>query len=238
MPSFGVATFNCEWRRSSSAAATIIRERIVERNPHVVCITEAYHDFFGDSGYTIEAVADYGYPVTVGRRKVLLWSRTPWKQVDRIGDPNIPSGRFVAGSTLTPLGEVRVIGVCIPWSRAHVRDGRRDRTLWQDHLQYLTGLDTILALGADRLLVMGDFNQRLPRNGQPQVVYDALSRVTSERLVTATAGMIFPMAKQTIDHICHSHDLRASEVEGISNLGPDGAQLSDHFGISARVSKP
>ncbi|MGL4542751.1 MAG: hypothetical protein ACRCUI_09600, partial [Polymorphobacter sp.] len=65
-------TFNCQWRRSKSAAAVEIRRAIRSTAPEIVCLTEAYQDFFGEEGFVIEADADYGYPIVIGRRKVLL----------------------------------------------------------------------------------------------------------------------------------------------------------------------
>jgi endonuclease/exonuclease/phosphatase family metal-dependent hydrolase len=44
------------------------------------------------------------------------------------------------------------------------------------------------------------------------------------------------MEVQAIDHICHSHGLNAGEVVGISNVGPGGMKLSDHFGLQARLT--
>ncbi len=86
--------------------------------PSIICLTEAYRDFFEGRGHVIEATADYGYPLVVGRRKVLLWSREPWRQVDPVGDAQLPAGRFVAGTTAARLGNVRVTGICVPWPKA------------------------------------------------------------------------------------------------------------------------
>jgi hypothetical protein len=236
MVSVRVATFNCQWRKSGSIAANIIRERIFESSPDIVCVTEAYADFFGTIGHVIEANADYGYPITDGRRKVMLWSRQPWTEVDTIGDPVMPSGRFLGGVTTTPAGDVTCIGVCIPWKDAHVLDGRCDRNRWQDHLSYLDGLAGVLASSADRLVLMGDFNQRVPRKYQPQAVFDRLGESVLARLAIATAGVIESVGAQAIDHICHSHDWHAADVIGLSNIGPDGKELSDHFGIRVRLT--
>ena len=70
----------------------------------------------------------------VDRRKVLLWSREPWNQIDDMGTDSMPPGRFVLGVTQTSVSEVAVIGICIPWfgSRTEasrkVERGRRGRT--------------------------------------------------------------------------------------------------------------
>ena len=58
-------------------------------------------------------------------RKVVLWSRDPWERVDDLGHSSMPPGRFVSGVTRTPVGEVTVMGICIPWfgSRTETRRG-------------------------------------------------------------------------------------------------------------------
>ena len=72
------------------------------------------------SGHAISARPDYGYGVQESRRKVLLWSREPWEHVDDIGDDRMPPGRYVSGVTRTSVGEVTVVGLCIPWSGSRV----------------------------------------------------------------------------------------------------------------------
>ena len=231
-----VATFNCEWRASASLDAAVIKERLLALVPDIVCLTEAYQDFFGDIGHVISAVPDYGYPLVEGRRKVLLWSRNPWRDVDVVGHPKLSSGRFVAGVTETPLGDVHAVGVCIPWAKAHVGSGRRDRTTWEDHLTYLDGLATYLPAEPQHLVLLGDFNQRMPRRYQPQHVADALQQTVLDRLEIATSGVVPSVGRQAIDHICHSRDLVADSLEGISNVGPGNRLLSDHFGVGVRLS--
>jgi endonuclease/exonuclease/phosphatase family metal-dependent hydrolase len=143
----------------------------------------------------------------------------------------------VAGVTPTPLGDFRVAGVCIPWAKAHVDTGRRDRATWEDHLAYLGGLTEWLPERPSTALVLGDFNQRVPKRYQPQHALDALRHALLDRLELATAGEIPGVGKQSIDHICHSQDLVFTSVTGISNMGPDGRQLSDHFGLGVRFSR-
>lgn len=236
MPSLIVATFNCEWRTAASNDAGLIRQRLLALEPDIICLTEAYRDFFGDLGHVIEAEADYGYPIFEGRRKVLLWSREPWRDVDMCGHPSMPPGRFVAGLTATKRGDVHAAGVCIPWAKAHVDTGRRDRKTWEDHFAYLEGLAAWLHEPVSSTLLLGDFNQRVPRRYQPQHVIDALHCSVLERLELATAGDIPGIEKQAIDHICHSRDFKVASVAGISNIGPDQRLVSDHFGVSVHFT--
>ena len=139
-----------------------ILSRIDRPDPEIVCLTETHDELLPQHGHTICSQPDYGYTVRPNRRKVLLWSREPWHRVDDLGIDSMPSGRFVSGVTQTSVGEVAVIGVCIPWfgSRTEARRGNERRRRWQDHEQYLAGLSEVLErVDARRLIVMGDFNQ-------------------------------------------------------------------------------
>jgi hypothetical protein len=225
-----VVVFNCEWRKSASSDAAYIRDLVTAGVPDIVCLTEVYRDFFAGAGHTIEASADYGYPLVDDRRKVVLWSRQPWTDVDTFGPTGLPEGRFVKGRTQTAVGEITVVGVCIPWARAHVDSGHRNREPWEDHLTFLTELDRWLPPVPERMLIVGDFNQRVPRKRQPQSIYDAMTAALLTRFEIATAGNIQPMDRQAIDHLCHSRDFTVDEVIGLSNIAPSGRLVSDHFG--------
>ena len=52
--------------------------------------------------------------------------------MDDLGHDSLPPGRFVSSVTQTDVGDVRVIGVCIPYSRSRV-GSRWNRKMWQDH---------------------------------------------------------------------------------------------------------
>ena len=52
----------------------------------------------------------------------------PWAAVDIGISSALPAGRLVAGTTLTALGPLTVVGVCIPWRDAHMPSGRKDRS--------------------------------------------------------------------------------------------------------------
>ncbi|MDP3675580.1 MAG: endonuclease/exonuclease/phosphatase family protein [Novosphingobium sp.] len=230
-----VATWNLQWKRPGSAAIGVMTERLAAVEPDIVCLTEAYATIALPGGYAIEAESDYGYPQVKGRRKVLLWSRNPWQDVDRVGHGDLPTGRFVRGRTETPLGPVIVTGLCIPWRDAHVSSGRRNRAPWQDHCAYLAGLTTILAAQEGRAIVVGDFNQCIPRRTAPRAVYAALEQALGARFAVATGGALAPLDRPSIDHIAHARELLASEVTALSNTGPGGRLLSDHFGVAAKL---
>lgn len=221
--------WNAEWR-TPSRLRTKICDLLWSFDPDLVCLTETHDDFPG-FGHLICSDPDYGYPLTPKRRKVALWSRNSWQQIDTLGSSELPSGRYVGGITETPLGLVDVRGVCIPWAQAHVSSGRRDRTPWQDHVDYLRALTPLIGNLGERGIVAGDFNQHIPRKRAPIRVYNALRDCMLERLITPTAGRLGTSGTTLIDHLAHTCSLRAVCVETISNIDEDGARLSDHLGV-------
>ncbi len=233
LPSLTIATWNLQWKAPGSSAVEVMGERLAAVVPDVLCLTEAYAHIALPSGHTIEAEVDYGYRIIDGRRKVLLWSRQPWEAVDRVGHADLPSGRFVKGRTRTPLGPLTVIGVCIPWRDAHVSSGRRDRAPWEDHCAYLAALGSILAGQEGQVIVVGDFNQAIPRRNAPRAVFAALEQALGPRYAGATGGALAPLGRPSIDHIAHTHELSPVKVTALSNNGPKQELLSDHFGVAA-----
>ena len=189
-------------------------------------------------GHIICSQPDYGYPIREGRRKVLLWSREPWVQVDDVGIDSMPPGRFVAGVTDTSLGAVTFGGVCIPWSgsRTEARRKSERKKRWEDHRQYLVGLTRVLAVTpANRTIVMGDFNQIIGSgSGAPRELRLALQRAFPPSMRIVTSDLAF-QGRKSIDHIAVSDDFAVESLEAISNIHV-GQQLSDHFGVVADLS--
>ncbi len=132
------------------------------------------------------------------------------------------------------------MGVCIPWfgSRTEARRKAERRMRWEDHALYLSGLSRVLARSpSKRLIVMGDFNQRIPQGvGTPRKLQEALKSALPSRMTIATSALGLD-GRRSIDHIALSEDLAAESLGVISNL--DGAtRLSDHFGVVAYLSAP
>ena len=227
-------TWNLEWASPASKRGKRIAEQIGRTAPDVACYTE----ILGSSipqGHTIEADADYGYPDTGEKRKVVLWSKSPWMDVDCVGDSVMPSGRFISGITQG----TRVVGVCIPWKDAHVRTGRRDREPWEDHLAYCDGLKCVLqryASGNEPVCILGDYNQRIPRINQPEPVYKALMDAIPGSFTIITEKMKDPDGKRLIDHVALSGSLYGEVIEIISRMAEDGTRLSDHSGVVVNLT--
>lgn len=108
----------------------------------------------------------------------MLWSRQRWRKVDDLEINTLPPGRFVSGVTQTPLGNVTVVGICIPWFGARTEAWRGDKRKkrWEDHERFLAGLPQVLErLPRERLIVIGDFNQAIgPTSRAPVKLRSAL----------------------------------------------------------------
>lgn len=166
-----------------------------------------------------------------GRRKVTIWSKAPWSNIDDMGDAELPSGRFVSGTTVTPVGRIRVIGICVPWSAAHVSTGRRDRRKWEDHGAYLRGLRSLLkAMPADcPMIVAGDVNQSIPRRTAPLDKFAQL-RATVENFEVWTKGLVPGLAKLPVCHVMGSEHFALKRVVGCPRE-VQGRSVSDHDGL-------
>ena len=145
----------------------------------------------------------------------------------------------MSGVTRTPVGEVRVVGVCIPWfgSRTEKKRGPEQKPQWEDHAQYLAGLAEVLKReSATRLIVLGDFNQVIGMGSRAPAEHRARRCATPSRcgVSIATADLTFE-ERANIDHIAVSDDLTVGSSAAISNL-QDGKRLSDHFGVVAEIS--
>ena len=233
--SLSVVNWNVEWATPSSRRTAEILSRIGRRAPEVVCLTETHDGLLSQQGHTICSQPDYGYAVKQDRRKVMLWSREPWDQVDDKGNDSMPPGRFVSGVTQTSVGYVTVIGVCIPWfgSRIEASRGVERRAPWEDHEQYLGGLTEVLErTDVKRLIVMGDFNQIGPGSRASPELQLALQKAFTHAY--GYVGACLPGA-YAIDHIALSADWAVSSLGVISNI-QEGRRLSDHFGVFADLS--
>jgi endonuclease/exonuclease/phosphatase family metal-dependent hydrolase len=225
--------WNTNWAHESPRRARYFQAQWAHFASDVLAITEGGASLLPVEGHAIAAAPDYGYAHAGERRKVLLWSRYAWSEVDNGSPAGMPPGRLVLGRTDSPLGPVRVVSVCIPWRDAHVSTGRRDRQPWAEHLAYLAALGTLLrALPRDLpLLVVGDFNQRLPRHRQPAAVHQALRDALGPDLRVVTAGTIAGADALSIDHLACSQELSCTAVTGIRPRDDEGRIMSDHFGL-------
>lgn len=233
-----VACWNTEWRGVRSGRGAALKLALLEHCPDVVCLPEAHHDFLAGDYFGISSEPDHGYtPVQPDRSKVTLWSRWPWIELDYVGSPKLPPGRFVAGTTLTPFGRVRVVGLCIPWRAAHVSTGRRDSAPWEEHGRFLETLPEVLNRERGRypLLVLGDLNQRIPAALVPERLAAKLREVLGG-LDVWTTGLLDGLEGQSLGHIAGaSQEWRLDRAWGISRK-IDSLEVSDHDCVLTQVS--
>lgn len=234
---FTLGVWNAEWARAGFARGARVMAALDGMHADVVCLAEGEAALLG-SDHVVTSGPDYGYRRIEGRRKTLLWSRWGWRDVDDLGHDDLPPGRYVAATTDTPLGPVRVMGVCVPWRDAHVRSGRRDRAAWEDHLRYLAALGPLLRRQRAEhpsVIVAGDINQRIPAHGQPRRVADALEQACAGlHWITASATC---EGKRLIDHVAASPDIAGEVCSTVPNHDADGARRSDHAGVVVRLTR-
>lgn len=234
-PTVRIGTWNTDRAGTGSNKNKDGRVRAELAGPacHILCVTEGSAALMPDEGCAIDAGTnwtDWGIrPPPEHLRKVVLWSRCPWTDVDCVGLPEFPGGRFVKGVTGTPVGPLTVVGVCIPWK------GARGRGDWQDHEAWLEAFELLpWRCRTDRMVVLGDFNQTIRRD---------MRRVRAPRkeklrrafagLEITTAGDV-PDAPGLLDHIAHSKDLQRSGSIGVwPKRQRRGEPLPDHFGVRA-----
>ena len=95
--------WNVEWAAPKWKAEELQR-RISQQSADIICLTETDTERLKlpQEGHSICAQGDWGQPCRKGqkdRRKVLLWSRQPWKAPADVGHASLPPGRFVSGVT-------------------------------------------------------------------------------------------------------------------------------------------
>ena len=233
-----LVNWNVQWATPRSRRTPEIRKRIDLHDPDVICLTETAEELLSPDGYPICSQPDYGYPLTKNRRKVMLWSRYPWERVDDLGHESMPPGRYVSGVTQTPVGEVTVIGTCVPWhgSRIEARRGAVQKRRWEDHARYLDGLSELLKELQDRpLIVTGDFNQRIGQGKfVPKYLRSALEDAMPEHVTIATSALGH-RGRRCIDHLALSEEFAAESLSVIGNIAGEG-KLSDHCGVAAVLS--
>lgn len=230
-----VATWNVDWAGGGRGKA--VRSVLNDVGADVLCVTEGTVDLLAGDGRQVTSQADYGYAkAPAKRRKVLLWTAHDWTDVDDFGSPELPSGRYVAARLASQV-PVTFIGVCIPWKDAHVRTGRKDRELWEDHERFLSGLGEILGRIPGPRVLLGDFNQTVPRTRAPERVHGRLLRLLEDSdLNLVTGGHVPGCAKPLIDHIAISPEISCEEVVAWSAEAGDGSKpLSDHSGVKVRL---
>ena len=153
-----------------------------------------------------------------------------------VGSRHMPPGRFIAATTDTSFGPIRFVGVCVPWRDAHVRTGMRNRLSWEDHRNYLTALLEVVRRLPENAIIVGDFNQRVPKRGQPLDVAELLTFALGERFKIVTSGRIADVDDLSIDHLACGPDLVVKKLRGLPKTQNE-IVLSDHFGLAIELTR-
>jgi exonuclease III len=227
-----IATWNVNWAGPRSPRYGRISLRLDDANADVLVITEGQRGLL-PAGESIDAGSDWGYGEKPDRRKVLAWSKRPWREVRRL-ETGAARGRVLAAITDTEDGPMAVIAVCVPWKDAHVRSGRggggrAGAKPWGEHIECCEQLRKFRATVAANIptLIVGDYNQRIPRHGQSKAAETALHEALSGMSVW-TAGDT--RCGKLIDHVAGSPDLIAHSIEVWGATDTHG-RLSDHAGV-------
>lgn len=103
---------------------------------------------------------------------------------------------------------------------------------WEDHENYLKALRPVVDRERTHahLLVMGDYNQRMPAATAPASSRAFLADAFTG-LSICTAGQIPGVDERSVNHIAHSAPLRPVAVSGWSARSAGSPKLSDHFGL-------
>ena len=193
-----IATWNLERKKPDTPTGRAGVEHLRSLDANVMVLTEGRRSFPAGDGHLIWSQS-WG---SDDERKVVMWSRNPWRQVDEVGHGDSSPGRYDAARTDTPIGEICVIGVCIPWHMLNVQYGNRNRKPWEEHIAFCGVFKRMIANYPDRAYVIaGDFNQRIadpPARGSAR--HDAMADLL-DGLDTPTIGVPPGWEREENDHI-------------------------------------
>ena len=232
-----LVNWNIERRAAHSWQVKSLIAEIAVYQPELVCLTEAHEDTLAAFGGHV--MSDIGYRAAhkkPSERLVVLWSKARWEPLPIPQDLRAAGG-IVAGRTDLAGHEVLCVGLCIPYHMAK-RAGETRTRPWHHHKIFLKHLKPWLETLPDQgpVVVMGDFNQRIPRKyGSREAHAALLDSFTPFQFITA--GALAPLDENTIDHIVLSGPLIANKVEARSRFAPDGRARSDHFGVFAEIER-
>lgn len=234
-----VATWNFERRAVETHKAQTMMARLLKVTPTLVCLTEAHQGSTAAlGGHEIAVRGVVWSRAKESERKVVLWSAQPWRGIDETGPEGCQAGAYLSGVTNVDGIDVWVVGVCIPYSFASPLGAPTKAKPWSQHLAYLRGLETAIANRSRDMpcIVLGDYNQFIPRIWGPKAAAAALSNALGDLLVS-TSGPMEGVARPAIDHVAHCRKLSAASIQTLSNIGPGGDRFSDHYGLVVNLDR-
>ena len=236
-----ILNWNTEWLGPGSRTGRFkkARELIAKFDADVICLTEARAQTMPADGHTIMSeLSGAGTKENRGARKVVLWSRFGWTNIDTLGSDRLPEGRFVGATTDENGIEWNFIGMCIPYREYRTRksEAEEKKASWQGACEYLDALrEDVLRQGRfkKRTILLGDFNLQIPPFNYPGKRSDVNRKreATFDSWLIPTSGI----RRHFLDHIAMTTDLRVDSLKFISCVADDGTRLSDHNGVCVEI---
>ncbi|MDZ4761299.1 MAG: endonuclease/exonuclease/phosphatase family protein [Alphaproteobacteria bacterium] len=230
-----IVTWNVSRRTPDSTEAQAVLKRVRAEQPDVVCLTEAREGFLSDwaDGDALSDAGARSKGDAETERMVILWSRRPWS--NRTPIPELSAlGGAVSAVTETPIGPVRVIGICAPYHLVWPERSLERPPAWSQNIAYLQTLGLALKASGKDLptVVAGKFNQFVPLSSGSWAAHHALNSAMSGFSIV-TRGDLAPIGEQSLDHVAVSSRprLRALSVRALDRLDAAGRPLTDHFGV-------
>ena len=244
-----ILNWNTRWigPRSRQDRFAKARALIARYDPDVICLTEARPETMPSGGQTVTSeISGAGNIENRGGRKVVLWSRFGWRDIDTLGAPGLPEGRFVSATTVVDDREWTFVGMCVPYFGYRIKEkywGKEALRPWQGLKTYLNVLRHHILPHeryARSTILLGDYNLHIrPGKSSRQsraVTQDCLA--TFSGWTIPTAGEIDDPAldKRFIDHIALTSDIHVRSMQFFSRFATDGTELSDHNGVCIEVA--
>ena len=242
-----ILNWNTEWLGPGSRTGRFkkARELIAKFDADVICLTEARAQTMPADGHTIMSeLSGAGTKENRGARKVVLWSRFGWKNIDTIGTDKLPEGRFVCATTECNGSEYNFVGMCIPYKGYRTKESWAEKRMayWHGACEYLDALrGDVLSQSRykTRAVLLGDFNLQIPPYGYPGKNSESNKRreATFDGWSIPTAGEwdVPALDKPFIDHVALTHDIRVTSLQFFSRFADDGTRLSDHNGVYVEI---
>lgn len=232
--------------RGTNGRFEVIHGMLVGSYSDIICLTESYPETLPLEGYVITSgLSGWEKHERLGARRVVLWNwHYPWYDIDQVGSPRLPEGRFVSAKMKWAGLEIVVAGFCIPnhTYRYHASWGKQRKAIWQGTIEFLDILREEV-LSQDRYqkhtILLGDFNLQIP----PATYPHASSKVNQKReetfadwhIPTAIDYKLYSIDKPLVDHIALSLDFDVLDPIVINRYSTHILSLSDHNGVLLEI---
>lgn len=236
-PTASILTWNVERKhplRSPLGVAAL--EYVFGRDPDVLVLTESSTELPPRGGHVLPSASSTEHGYRADERKVVLWSKNPWTDTGSMLLPGAADDRAVWGTTATPVGPLRVLGLCIPWHMAATRYGEPKRKAWEAHLEFLGLLEEFLRRSPAFDVIAGDFNQLRPRTWGSKLAAERLDQVLQGYTIATEAPLDGCERDAGVDHIALGPAVCSLASFGWPNKIGD-QRFSDHEGAGVVLTR-